>query len=250
MKKYTIIFSPTGGTEKVAKAITTNWADTETIDISNNHGNYNISLEEGSLALIAMPSFGGLAPQLALDRLSKIKASNCKCVIVAVYGNRAYDDTLIQMKDYSEKIGFQVIAAISAVAEHSIIHSYAAGRPNANDIGQLCAFGEKVLERAVKNSTNNISVPGNRPYKKAGAAMVPKASSSCTSCGACAKVCPSGAIDSANPRIVDKSKCIGCMRCISVCPVGARKANPIMTKIAALAIKKACSVAKANELFI
>lgn len=84
MKTYKIIFSPTGGTEKAANAIISNWADTEPIDLSNNNANYNISLEEGSLALIAMPSFGGLAPQLALDRLSKIKANGCKCVIVAV----------------------------------------------------------------------------------------------------------------------------------------------------------------------
>lgn len=250
MKTYKIIFSPTGGTENVANAITSNWTDIETIDLSNNNSNYNISLEKGSLSLIAMPSFGGLAPQLALDRLCKIKAIGCKCAIVAVYGNRAYDDTLLQMKDYSEKAGFQVIAAISAVAEHSIIHAYASGRPDVNDIKELCGFGEKVLEKATENANINISVPGNRPYKKAGAAMIPKASSSCTNCGACAKVCPAGAIDSSNPRTVDKSKCIGCMRCISVCPAGARKANPVMTKIAALAIKKACSEPKKNELFI
>lgn len=250
MKPYKIIFSPTGGTEKIANAISSKWADMETIDLSENNKDYNISLEKESLALIAMPSFGGLAPQLALDRLSKIKANGCKCVIATAYGNRAYDDTLIQMKDYSENAGFQVIAAISAVAEHSIIHAYASGRPNVDDMKQLCSFGEKVLEKASENNISNIPVPGNRPYKKAGAAMVPKASSSCTSCGACAEVCPSGAIDFSNPRTIDKSKCIGCMRCVSVCPGEARKANPIMTKIAALAIKKACATPKANELFI
>ena len=249
MKKYKIIFSPTGGTEKVANAIASNWTDTETIDLSNSNGKYEISLEEDSLALIAMPSFGGLAPQLALDRLSEINANGCKCAIVTVYGNRAYDDSLIQMKDYSEKANFKVIAAISAVAEHSIIHAYASGRPNANDCTQLSAFGDRILKKAA-NSSDSITVPGNKPYKKAGAAMVPKAASSCTNCGVCAKVCPAGAIDSSNPHIVDKSKCIGCMRCISVCPAMARSINPVMSKIASLVLKKACSVAKENELFI
>lgn len=249
MKTYKIIFSPTGGTEKVANAVSSNWADTKTIDLSVNNTDYNISLEEGSLALIAMPSFGGVAPQLALDRLSKIKANGCKCAIVAVYGNRAYDDTLIQMLDYSEKAGFQVIAAISAVAEHSIIRKFASDRPNANDSKQLADYGNKIIEKAA-NSSGSIIVPGNRPYKKAGAAMVPKANKTCTNCGACAKVCPAGAIDSSNPRSVDKSKCIGCMRCISVCPAKARSINPIMAKGAALALKKACSVPKDNELFI
>lgn len=249
MKTYKIIFSPTGGTKKVANAITSNWADTETIDISENNKDYKISLEEDSLALIAMPSFGGLAPQLALDRLSKINANGCKCAIVAVYGNRAYDDTLIQMMDYSEKAGFQVIAAISAVAEHSIIRKFASERPNSIDCNQLADFGNKIMEKAT-NSSDSITVPGNRPYKKAGSAMVPKASSACTKCGACAKVCPAGAINPSNPHNVDKSKCIGCMRCAFVCPSKARSINPIMAKVAALALKKACSISKENELFI
>ena len=90
MKTYKIIFSPTGGTSRVADAITKNWHETEVIDLSSS--NYNASLEADSLALIVMPSFGGLAPQLALDRLAKITANNAKCAIVAVYGNRAYDE--------------------------------------------------------------------------------------------------------------------------------------------------------------
>ncbi len=249
MRMYKILFSPTGGTAKVADAITSSWTDVETIDLSNNNTDYNISLEEGSLALIAMPSFGGIAPQLALDRLSKIKANNCKCTIAAVYGNRAYDDTLIQMKDYAERAGFQVIAAISAVAEHSIIHAYASGRPDADDRVQLTSFGKQILEKA-STVSSSITVPGNKPYKKAGSAMVPKAGSACTACGLCAKFCPSGAINPSNPRVVDKSKCIGCMRCVSVCPAKARSVNPVMTKIAAVAIKKACSETKRNELFI
>lgn len=34
MKYYRIIFSPTGGTEKVANAITKNWKQIETIDLT------------------------------------------------------------------------------------------------------------------------------------------------------------------------------------------------------------------------
>lgn len=247
MKTYKIIFSPTGGTAKVADAITKNWTDTETIDLSNS--SYNTSLEEDSLALIAMPCFGGLAPQLALDRLTKITANNSKCAITVVYGNRAYDDTLIQLKEYAEQTGFKVIAAIAAVAEHSIVHAYAANRPDAKDNDELCSFGNKILEKT-GNKADSISVPGNKPYKKAGSAMVPKASSACTACGICASSCPAGAIDPEKPRAADKSKCIGCMRCVSVCPLKARGLNPIMTKIAGIALKKACSERKSNELFI
>ena len=249
MKTYQIIFSPTGGTAKVANALTRKWPETETIDLSDKSIS-SIVLEEGALALIAMPSFGGLAPQLALDRLAAIKANHAKCAIVAVYGNRAYDDTLIQMKDYAEQAGFSVIAACSAIAEHSIIREYAAGRPDANDCAELCAFGEQILKKAAAENAAGITVPGNKPYKKAGSAMVPSAGSACRSCGACAKKCPAGAIDAANPRKTNKTNCIGCMRCVSICSEGARSVNPVMTKIAALVIKKACSEPKKNELMI
>lgn len=58
-------------------------------------------------------------------------------MIAAVYGNRAYEDTLVQMQDYAQTGGFRVIAAISAVAEHSIIRKYASGRPDLNDYKEL-----------------------------------------------------------------------------------------------------------------
>ena len=39
------------------------------------------------------------------------------------------------------------------------------------------------------------------------------------------------------------------MRCVSLCLVLARKVSGIMTSIASIAIKKACPVEKADELF-
>lgn len=87
MNKYRIIFSPTGGTEKVSKSITKNWAYVEDIDLTIVDKNYqDISLTENDIAVIAMPSYAGLAPQVALDRLAKINAHNCKCVVVHFIG--------------------------------------------------------------------------------------------------------------------------------------------------------------------
>ena len=251
MKKYQILFSPTGGTEKVANAITQNWSQVDKIDLSATDINFaDISFESDSLVLIAMPSFGGVAPQLALDRLSELKGNGALCVIAAVYGNRAYEDTLVQMEDYAQNVGFKVIAAISAIAEHSIIHEYAAGKPNSDDCKVLAEFGEQILEKVSSGDLSTPSVPGNRPYKKAGAGMVPQAGSACTACGQCALKCPAGAISTDNLKVSDKSKCISCMRCVSICPAHARKVSSLMTSIASAAIKKACSIEKANELFI
>lgn len=249
--KYRIMFSPTGGTEKVAKAITKEWDEVEDIDLSIADKDYNeLSLKNNDIAMIAMPSFGGLAPQLALDRLAKIKVNHCKCVIVAAYGNRAYEDTLVQMEDYAIKAGFIVIAAVSAVAEHSIIYQYATGRPDDNDCKKLAEFGTQILAKARKKDDSEPRIPGNRPYKKASAGMIPKTSKLCAACGLCADKCPAGAINKRTPKITDKKKCISCMRCVAECPKQARKVSEFMTAIAGMAIKKTCSVSKECELLL
>ena len=93
-------------------------------------------------------------------------------------------------------------------------------------------------------------VPGKRPYKKAGAGLVPKATKDCTGCGLCAKQCPSRAISPGNIRETDPGKCISCMRCITECPHSARKVNSAMVAAASLIIKRECAVRKECELFV
>ena len=66
----------------------------------------------------------------------------------------------------------------------------------------------------------------------------------------CAKRCPVQAIDPKTPGTTDTGKCISCMRCVSLCPQKARKVSRPMAAVVALAIKKACSERKKNELFI
>ena len=88
-------------------------------------------IHEEDLAVIAMPVFAGRVPALAVERLRKVDAQGAKCVVVAVFGNRAYDDALLELRDVALEMGFRVIAAVAAVAEHSIIRRYGKGRPDA-----------------------------------------------------------------------------------------------------------------------
>ena len=150
------------------------------------------------------------------------------------------------MEDASKECGFKVVAAVAAVAQHSIIPQYAANRPDASDEKQLAEFSRQIADK--KDAVT--SIPGNRPYKKAGGAgLVPKPSKVCVKCGVCAKNCPVQAIDP-EKFTADSKKCIACMRCVKQCPHNARKVNGAMVSIAAMAIKKACSVRKENELFL
>lgn len=248
MNTVEIIFSPTGGTEKASHIIGRHWSEnTVKIDLSDANTDFSECKISGEdMVLIAMPSFGGRAPAVAIKRLKQIAGNGAKCTLVCVYGNRAYEDTLAEMEDAAKESGFRVIAAIAAVAEHSILPQYAANRPDASDKKQLEQFAEQIAGKA----ESAVSIPGNRPYKKAGGAgLVPKTGKSCTKCGRCAENCPVQAIDRAS-FVTDPKKCISCMRCIKQCPHHARKVNRVMVSIAAMAMKKACSARKENELFL
>ena len=248
MNTVEIIFSPTGGTEKVAHIIGRQWSESpRIIDLTDPKTDFSAcEIHQEDQVLIAMPSFGGRAPAVAIERLKQIAGNGAKCTLVCVYGNRAYEDTLVEMEDTAKACGFRVVAAIAAVAQHSIIRQYAANRPDASDEKQLIQFARQIADR-----TEAVTrIPGNRPYKKAGGAgLVPKPSKDCVKCDACAKHCPVQAIDPATLS-ADPKKCISCMRCVTQCPHGARKVNGAMVSIAALAIKKACSFRKDNELIL
>lgn len=252
MKIAQIVFSPTGGTQKVADIITEGLGNTvDKIDLTR-ADNGTIIIEKYDIALIAVPSYGGRVPTLAAQRLSAIQANKINCIIVCVYGNRAYEDTLVELKDIATECGFIVVAAVSAVAEHSIMHQYATNRPDTMDSEELRAFAEKILKKIKeKNSDFSSIIPGNHPYKKTGEiGLVPKANSKCDNCGYCAKICPAQAIQDNNCKITDSKKCISCMRCVTLCPQKARNVNTVMVSVASIALKKICSERKSNELFI
>lgn len=248
MNVIEIIFSPTGGTERVSHLITKHWSEKNIqIDLSDGRADFTkCRIAKEDMVLIAMPSFGGRAPAVAIERLKQINGNNARCTLVCVYGNRAYEDTLAEMEDTAKDCDFQVIAAISAVAEHSIMPQYASGRPDTSDEKQLAEFAERIIGRV----NTAVSIPGNRPYKKGGGAgVVPKATKGCVKCGQCVQKCPVEAIEAVN-YTADPKKCISCMRCVKQCPAKARKVNSALVSVAALAIKKACSIRKGNELFL
>ena len=133
MKLYEIVFSPTGGTQRAADMLAKGiGGDAQTIDLSDvNFGGTSLTADDA--AVIAVPSFGGRVPAVAVERLGKIAGNGAKAVLLCVYGNRAYEDTLAELADAAKAAGFAVVAAVAAIAEHSIARQFAAGRPDADD---------------------------------------------------------------------------------------------------------------------
>ncbi len=253
MKLYEICFSPTGGTKKAADVLANELGqEILSVDLTDSGKNFaDISLTEEDVAVIAVPSYGGRVPEPAVKRIAAIKGNGARAVLVCVYGNRAYEDTLVELQDTAKQAGFCVISAVAAIAEHSIARQFAAGRPDAQDQALLKEFAEHIQRKLSAGDVSEPAIPGNHPYKKAGGGgMVPKPSRDCTECGLCAEQCPVQAIDRDDPKKVNGSACISCMRCVTICPHSARKVNSVMLAAVNAMLKKVCSVKKECELYI
>ena len=154
MKIHQIIFSPTGGTRRVSETLCRG-IDKESVvtDLCVKAADIQLpNIQEDDLAVIALPVFAGRVPALAVERLRMVNPHGAKCVVVAVYGNRAYDDALLEMQDVATEMGFRVIAAVGAVAEHSIIRKYGKGRPDADDEQTLRRFAADKVQTALCQS--------------------------------------------------------------------------------------------------
>ena len=149
MAVYEITFSPTGGTDKVTDILMEGYQkekkEISLLSAEDDYGNYEFQKED--ICFISMPSYGGRVPQTAAERLVQMRGNGAKTVLVCVYGNRAYEDTLIELKDKAEEAGFAIYGAVAAVAEHSIMRKFAAGRPDARDTEELQEFGKKLREK-------------------------------------------------------------------------------------------------------
>ena len=249
---HQIIFSPTGGTKRVCEQICKGFDMPSVItDLClTDEKRKPLALQPDDVAVIAMPVFMGRVPEVAVRRLRQIDSGGARCVVAAVYGNRAYEDALLEMYDTAEAMDFNVVAAVSAVAEHSIAKVYATGRPDTDDCRELTDFGRTVIGKINRGDTAlKTAIPGNRPYRSVNAGPCPVADDSCAECGECAALCPVGAIPVDSPRTVLKDLCISCMRCVDVCPTGARGIGPARA-FTIEKLKTVCAVRRGNELFV
>ena len=155
-------------------------------------------------------------------------------------------------RGFGKYFSLAAVAAVAAVAEHSIMRRVAAGRPDAQDERELESFGKQLRQALESGSlSEDVQVPGNRPYRELKpSALKPQAGENCVKCGICASQCPVQAIPREAPNQTDTEKCFACMRCISVCPHHARFLNEEMVAGLTKKLEAACSGRKENQLFL
>lgn len=257
-----VYFSPTGTSKAVVQGISRGITQcpVEMIDITRPDARKKpLQTSENELLIIAVPVYMGRVPALLMKWLQAIKARNTPAVCIVVYGNRAYDDALLELKNIMTKRGCIPIACAAYIGEHAFSTSEtptAAGRPDESDLNHADLFGRKINEKLLSvpsvDHISDINIPGNYPYRgdsKLWSVDFIAISNECTQCGICAEGCPVGAIDSENSNLIDKEKCITCCACIKNCPQNARTMKTGPVKDAAMRLNKQCKERKAPVFF-
>jgi len=227
-KLYAIYFSATD-TTRICVDSFCQGLGAEIDESINLADDFNVSYPDitaRDIVVVAAPVYGGRLPARVADAFERLKGNAAVAVAIVVYGNRDYDDALLELTDILHRHDFRIVGAGAFIGQHSIFPKVAKSRPDLADKQMLVKFGEE-CKSAVMNGFYSDNVPyikGNRPYKKsAGAPLYPKAKEAdCVRCGKCVDKCPVGAIPPDTPFITDATKCISCGRCISVCSKGAR----------------------------
>ncbi len=232
----------------VATAIATDW---QTVELCRPAAEIKFpALTPEDLCLIAVPSFSGRVPSYAAQMLQCLPNLTCKTILLCVYGNRDYEDVLVELEDILKPKGFRIIAALTAIAQHSVM-PYAAGRPDETDIAQLQQAAAQIKAKLASGAVTAPTLPGNRPYRTVSKIpMRPYGDENCLECGICATACPVGAIFFEDVKHCDDELCIRCMKCVAVCPTHARTLPPAIVATVAEKMKALFAVRKEPQLFI
>ena len=194
----------------------------------------NPEFKKGDLVISAVPTIAGRVPNLLLPYLQNIQAQGAIAVPIAMYGNRNYDDCLIELRDLLKQSGMKIIAAGAFIGEHSFSEILAKNRPDEKDFKILEEFGEKICKKIKNNNLEEPKIKGEEPYRfyftprdRHGnginfVKIKPNTNLNlCIDCKKCARECPLGSINFEKVWEIP-GKCMKCCACIKKCPTKAK----------------------------
>ena len=255
-----IYFSPTDGTKKIVKtianAITKDYEEFNITLPQNRTENLNFTKDD--VLIIGVPTYAGRFPKILNDYVEKITCNNSLAIFITTYGNRDYEDALLELKDIFVSKGAVPLAAATFITEHSYTDKLATGRPNIDDLDIAQKFGTSIKNRLSElNSITEITplfLPGNYPYivkTSPLSSIAPETKENCINCGICASNCPTTAINFEDCSSIDSSKCLKCCSCIKKCPINAKDfTDEGYLKFKTMLISKFANNSCKPELFI
>ena len=186
------------------------------------------------IVIVGIPVYAGRVPNVLLNYLNSTNGNGAWAIPIVVYGNRNYDDALIELRDILESRGFTIIAGAAFIGEHSFSNILAQNRPDEKDMSIARAFGDQICSKiATGVKMDKVLVNGNRPYRDYYRPIdeernpvdirkvKPKTNNNCTNCKLCVSLCPMGSID--NEEVYKLNHiCIKCGACIKKCPSHAK----------------------------
>lgn len=236
-----VYFSATGTTKKVITKLADELAKKfteETINLKDftlpAGREDSLYFNKNDIVIVAVPVYAGRVPNVLLNYLkNNLKAEGAKAVAVVLYGNRNYDDALIELNDILSMNGFNITAAGAFIGEHSFSKILAENRPDKKDLEIVSEFAKQIYLKISSENGHVPVIPGNNDYRpyykpkdKNGKSVdirkvTPKTNNDCTDCKLCVSVCPVGSIDYDDVSKLNNI-CIKCGACIKICPVNAK----------------------------
>ena len=245
---HLVYFSPTGSTRQIMRRIAEGATAAAPGLVIEEHDctlpterNKERRFTEADWVIFGMPVYYGRipapfhAPQGGPERFPKWQGKNTSAAHVVVYGDRAYDDALLELKSMGEGCGFVSMGSAAFVAQHSLNPQLGACRPHAEDMKAQLEFGKQLAHKMFTLQGQRVppyTVPGNSPHKAYGSSpFIPETDTTlCMSCGICAACCPTQCIDQDNFATVRPQDCLCCRACIKYCPADSRKLAPALAE--------------------
>lgn len=252
-----VYFSPTHSTKRLTETVA--HALAETLDAQDDSCDLtlpkarpsHVTCAPGDVLVFGFPVYAGRVPALLVDEITRWQGDGAPAVIVGAYGNRDFDDALVEAADLLTARGFHVVAAGALIAEHSSTPRVATGRPDADDLAVAAQFGRDAAARIASGATDTPAIRGNHPYKDHPATgdIRPSTTEDCTACGVCVARCPLGIIDADNPTIVAPG-CLRCNACVKSCPEHAKYFDDEFSKKIVAMLEGHCMDRKDPEFFL